>query len=66
MGRQTAAVFETKKIRYSCSDTPDHIYLQIKDSVEAYFVETNLPKHATVLKLYKTIVLTSLTVQYCV
>ncbi len=61
MSRQTSAAFETKKIRYACSDTPDHIYQQIRERVEAYFEENNLPKHATILKAYKTIVLATLT-----
>ena len=62
MSRQTTAAFETKKIRYACSDTPEHIYRQIKESVEGYFKDTNLPKHATIANVYKMVFLAALTV----
>ena len=57
MAYQTTATFETKKIRYASSDTPDLIYKQIRQAADAYFSETSLPKHATVYMLHKAVIL---------
>jgi linoleoyl-CoA desaturase len=60
MSYQISPRFETKKIRYASSDTPDLIYRQIREAANAYFVEKKLPKHATVFMVYKAIVLGTL------
>jgi linoleoyl-CoA desaturase len=57
MAYQPTAAFETKKIRYASSDTPDLIYKQIRQAAETYFTEKGLPKHATVFMAYKAAVL---------
>jgi linoleoyl-CoA desaturase len=57
MAHQTFAAFETKKIRYASSDTPDLIYKQIRQAADTYFTEKGLPKHATVFMAYKAAVL---------
>ncbi len=57
MGHQTSPAFETKKIRYTSSDTPDLIYKQIRQAANNYFAEKKLPKHATVFMAYKAVVL---------
>lgn len=49
--------FESKKIRYASSDTPDNIYLQIRESAKNYFNQTGLPKHATQFMAYKSAIL---------
>ena len=57
MAYKTTASFETKKIRYASSDTPELIYKQIRQAADAYFTEKALPKHATVFTAYKAAVL---------
>lgn len=52
--------FETKKIRYASSDTPQHIYKQIRERADNYFKTNKLPKHATVFMAIKAAVLTVL------
>ncbi|MEN9611226.1 MAG: hypothetical protein RLZZ628_2040 [Bacteroidota bacterium] len=49
--------FEVKKIRYESSDTPEQIYRKIRQGAEQYFVQTGLPKHATVFMAYKMCIL---------
>ncbi len=60
MAYQTSAAFETKKIRYTSSDTPDLIYKQIRQAADNYFTEKDLPKHATVFMAYKAVVLSTI------
>lgn len=57
MSHQTSPTFETKKIRYASSDTPDLIYKQIRQAADTYFKEKKLPRHATVFMAYKAAVL---------
>lgn len=47
------AQFETKKIRYTSSDTPEQIYKQIRECADNYFKINQLPKHATVFMALK-------------
>jgi linoleoyl-CoA desaturase len=60
MAYQTSPAFETKKIRYASSDTPDLIYKQIRQAADAYFTEKDLPKHATVFMAYKAAALVAI------
>jgi linoleoyl-CoA desaturase len=57
MNYHNQPAFEVKKIRYESSDTPEHIYRKIRQGAEQYFIETGLPKHATVFMAYKMTIL---------
>lgn len=45
--------FESKKIRYTSSDTPQQVYKQIRERADNYFKINHLPKHATIFMAFK-------------
>ena len=54
--------FETKKIRYASSDSPQQIYKQIRERADTYFKNHKLNKHATYFMAVKALILCALIV----